>query len=300
MKCYMHVNYLEHILPVSEIMRQCASAGYDGIELRGWDVNNKMSQMEYLESVASEASDHRLDLVFGCRNESFSSDERVRRQSLETLKTILDFSAAHGGRILNVFAGATFAKDVPRSHFEMNGSACAGEEQWRMTVEYFQQAADHAAPLNMDICFETHNGYLHDLAEPTCRLLDRIDRPNAKANFDYGNIHLNRKNRGLINEMNMLAGRIGYAHLKNLVSLNQFESRAFFRTPLDAGDINHFVLLRHLLGGGYRGPLTIENTMPGDKRRWMHHDLAYLKSILADLCGCAGHCGNRNDESDLF
>jgi sugar phosphate isomerase/epimerase len=283
MKYYMHVNFLERLFPVDEIIARCADAGYDGIELRNRDSSGKNPLSAYLEHCCGVAARYRLDVVFGGSSLAHAADADARAQSLADLKTVIDISSAHGVRLLNVFTGNLAAPDVPYHHFDAHGSAIATDAQWTAAVDFFQRAGDHAAERGVNLCFETHNVYLHDLGEPTARLVDRIGRKNVLTNLDYGNMYLNRRSQGMDQELQLLAGRIGYVHLKNLRAFNHLDSRLYYATSLADGDINNFLLVRKLLAAGYSGALTIENTMAGDKRRWVEADLAYLKSIIADL-----------------
>jgi sugar phosphate isomerase/epimerase len=283
MKYYMHVNFLERIFPLEEIIRRCAAAGYDGIELRCRDGSGQRSLTAYLEHMGRVARENKLDLVFGGSSLAHDSNADARAKSLDELKTLIRTSAGLGVKILNVFTGNLSTPAQPYTYFEYHGSTLATEPQWAAAVDFFQQAGDVAADQGVTLCFETHNVYLHDLAEPTARLLDRINRTNVKANWDFGNIYLNRRNQGLDKELAALSGKIGYVHLKNLRAFNHFDSRIYHGTSLAGGDINNFVMIRKLLESGYRGPLTIENTSPGDKRAMMTEDLAYLKAIIAEL-----------------
>jgi len=54
MKIYMHVNYLEHVFPIEEIAARAADAGYDGVELHGWDVTKQQPLDEYLRTILDE------------------------------------------------------------------------------------------------------------------------------------------------------------------------------------------------------------------------------------------------------
>ena len=286
---YMHVNYLEHVFPIEEIIPRCAATGYDGIELRGWDITEQRQTADYLTYVHGLTEKHRLKVTFGCRNNTVDPGAAVRRAAMADLKTIIGFAGAKEIPALNVFGGSVMNPSLRFTDFDGNGSAYATEEQWQMTIEYFQEAGDFAAEKGVDLCFETHNCYIHDLAEPTARLLNEIDRPRVKANLDFGNIYINRLNQGMTDEVSLLSGRIGYTHLKNLVSLlPTFDMPVFRSTGLEEGDINNFQLVLEIMKTGYDGIWTIENTMSGDKRNYMHRDLAYLKGIMADARAVLG------------
>lgn len=283
MPIYMHVNYLENAFETAKIIARCADAGYDGIELRGEDESGRLPLLEYLRQTQQECQRRGLGLVYGCGTDAAHPDPAVRRRSLEQLQTIIQFASDHGLPLLNVFGSSVKDSARPASEFDAHGSACATPAQWQTTADHFRAAADFASSRRVKLCLEVHHTYLHDLGASTARLLDLIDSPHVQANFDYGNIYIQRRQKGIAAELAALGGRVGYVHLKNACSLrSRFDLNVFLAAPLKAGDINHVVLLRELRATGYRGVLTLENIMSGDKRAWMREDLAYLKDVLAE------------------
>lgn len=280
MKIYKHVNFLEHVFPIEEIATQALAAGYDGIELRGWDITETLPLDRYLARCIEIAGHRRLELVFGCPNNTTPAG---RDESMQRMKSLIRIAGEGGIKILNVFAEYIKGPQTPYHYFELNGSALATDADFTRTADYFREVGELSAQWDILLCFETHNCYLHDLGAPTARLLKLIALDNVKANFDYGNIFLNRSNLGLDRELAELSSHIGYAHLKNVVAFNHYDSRLLRGSSLADGDINTLVTMRKLLSTGFEGPLAIENILPGDKRRWLREDLAYLRSILADI-----------------
>ena len=281
---FMHVNLLERVFPLDQIVRRCADAGYDGIEFRGRDITGEMPLDEYLDYAWQTARANGLGVVFGCENQTTSPDIGVRTASLEDLMTVIRFAGEHQVKTLNLFTGPVLRDDVPYVNFEFQGSAHATEDQWRWTTEYLQKAGAQAEECGVKLCLETHHGYLHDLAESTLRLIEAVGLRSVQANFDYGNLYLNRKNQGLDKEYETLGEHVGYIHIKNVRSFNAFDSRLYMATPLGGGDINHLLLIRMIKDAGYSGVLTIENTMAGDKCACVNDDLTYLRMVEAE-CG---------------
>lgn len=283
MKCYMHVNFLERVFPLDEIALRAADAGYDGIEFRGWDIDNQCSLNEYLPRAYRAAKNAKLDLVLASMNHTTSPDAEVRRRSLDDLTQLICFAADHGVHIINTFSGALRSESEPSHHFHKHGSAIARDEHFRVTADYFRQAGAIAADHKVKLCFETHSGYLHDLPDPTMRLIKLIDLDNVLVNFDFGNIFLHAHNKGLDNALAVLRGRIGYAHLKNVVSFREQGAPLYRGVPLGDGDINVYLQMRQMLLEEFRGPVAIENVTPGDRRRYITEDLIYFKAILQEL-----------------
>lgn len=283
MKYYMHVNYIERVFDIPEICKRCKGAGFDGIELRGWDRSGKLTQEEYLPKAFDAASSNNLDLVLGCKTEAINSNEELRSQSWEDFKNLLDFAGQHDIKILNVFTGSLVDNSKLYSAFDKQGSALGLELHYKLASDFLQRAGDYAAQYDIDLCLEMHNGYLHDLAEPTAKLLEMVDKPNVKANFDMGNIYLNNKKLSIDDCFNKIGSHIGYLHLKNMIAYEIPDRKLYRGCALDSGDIDNYDLVRRLLAAGYRGPWAMENVMPGDKRPFIRRDLEYVKSILAEL-----------------
>ena len=279
MKIYMHVNYLEHQYPLETIVDRAAEAGYDGVELRGWDVTKQRTVSDYLPEACQLANSRNLELVIAQNLDATNLDPRRRDDSLQEMNTTIRIAADHGVRPMNVFAGHLLAPGAEFFQFCRNGSAAATEDHWFWAVESFRVAAELAAERNVDLCFETHGCFLHDLAEPTCRLVERIEQPNVKITFDYANIHCHPENPGLDRSLALAAPYVGYVHLKNLSVTVSDESSTVIGCSLREGEIDVPMLLEKILLTGYRGPIALENIFEGDKQQMLVEDLAYLRSF---------------------
>lgn len=282
---YMHVNYLEVVMDLEEVINRCADAGYDGIELRGWDRSEQMQTAEYLAKMHGYTQKAGLGMVFVVRNDSANEDKSVRDKELENLKLSVEFAADKGIKTLNCFGSGMVREGAKYFDFDTNGSGLVSDKQWQLTVDYFKQAGEICVKNDVQLCFETHNCYIHDMGEPTAKLVKDIGCPNIKVNFDYGNMLLNNKNQGLEKEFEFIKDMIGYMHLKNMQTLKDRngDQGLFWATPLAEGDINNYVLVKLLFESGYEGILTIENTMAGDKRPLMVRDREYLQQIVDEL-----------------
>ena len=92
---YMHVNDLESILPIEVIIPRCAAVGYDGIELRGWDITEHRQVADYLAYVHGLTQQDGLRATFGCRNDTVNPDAGVRAAAMADFKTIISFNPNH-------------------------------------------------------------------------------------------------------------------------------------------------------------------------------------------------------------
>lgn len=281
MSYYMHVNFIEWLDDLTEIARRCADAGFDGIELRGHDRSGRQPLDAYLAASADAAAAAGLDVVYGCGSESASADEAKRHDSLRDLQAVIRHAGERGYSHMNVFASGMTDPEWPYHQFEKQGSAMFSDDHRQRTVAFFREAGQAAEACGIELCFETHNGYPHDLPAPTLELVNAIDHPRVGVNFDFGNIYLHPDGGTLENAVATLAPHLKYVHLKNMMSLSAFTGGSTYRgTPLRDGDINHEKLVRELITAGYDGPWAIENVMPGDKHHLMQDDLAYLRSVI--------------------
>lgn len=281
MNIIMHVNYLERAMPLDKVVARCADAGYDGIELRDRDRSGRIPLDEYLQWTTELAQRHSLMLVYGSRNNTTeNADVDVE---FERLQQVIRQAATAGSPLVNMFTGLLIPPDVEPRRFELTGSSCATQRNWQASVDYLKQAATLAEQHDIDLCLETHNGYLHDLAKPAAKLVDLVNSPRVKINLDLGNIGLNANAESLTDEIETAGSRIGYAHLKNYTQVRFTSSPGYFMTPLSMGDLNHYILLPQILKHLQGNWLAIENTMPGDKREIMHMDLNYLHKLLDEI-----------------
>ncbi len=278
---YMHVNFLERIYSIEKLIELCAQAGYDGLEMRScMYIKNDLE--DYLDFTFKTAQKNGIGITYGCGNGFYASDEQFKK-SLEDFKKVIDFAGRNNIKTLNAFGNVTVKEGCEYYEFDKNGSACVSSQQYSKTVDYLQQAGKFAKENGVLLCLETHHCYAHDLAEPTIKLLDDIGEDNIRVNFDYGNIFLNKKNLGMEKETEMLLPKTNYLHIKNMRKLTRFGVDAFWGTALQEGDIDNFKWLSLIKEAQYEDIITIENTMSGDRRPYMHQDLAYLKGILNDL-----------------
>ena len=117
--------------------------------------------------------------------------------------------------------------------------------------------------------------------EAVKKLVARIDRPSIGANLDYGNVSGQKERLPLEEAVRAFGDKLHYVHLKNSASLRRVQGR--IATPLGEGEINNRQFIRLLMETGYNGPLCIEAPRAGDREWFAQQDLAYIKSVLADL-----------------
>src|SRR5699024_953698 len=107
------------------------------------------------------------------------------------------------------------------------------EEHYHLASEFFKSAGEVAASHDINLCLEMHNCYLHDLAKPTAKLLEMVDKPNVKANFDMGNIYLNNNSLPIDECFETIGSEIGYVHFKNMICYNWDGGKLYRGCALD-------------------------------------------------------------------
>jgi sugar phosphate isomerase/epimerase len=186
-------------------------------------------------------------------------------------------------RVCNAFTGSLQnpCKNVPYGpNYEYHGSYVAGEDQWKWAVEGYKVVGDAVAKLDLQLAYETHMGYLHDMPEPVKKLVDLIGRPSIGVNLDYGNIIYLKNAPSLKDTIEGLGKRIFYCHLKNSAPL---PTGGRLPTSLADGEINHREYLALLKKIRFDGPIGIEAPRPGDREWFAKQDLAYIRSVMADV-----------------
>lgn len=275
MKFYIHINYFENHYTLEQAFQHAARIGFAGIEVRDRDRSGATPLDDYLNLTAELAKRYGLELVYGCRVSTNAPDPVERDGSLRQFHQVLDQTAKHGHHTVNVFTGGLYQ---PGCTYSQTGSALGTEEDWAASIAALREAADRHPELTLAL--ETHAGYLHDVAKPCLRLLTEVNRPNVTANFDYANIFLNRRGEPMEEAVQLLKGRIGYLHLKDVKVEENAPEGKFEAVPLGQGSIDLPRQLRLLAEAGYSGPICVENTMKVDKLPVAEHDFQALSALV--------------------
>jgi sugar phosphate isomerase/epimerase len=282
----MHCNYAEQGQTIDQMCDLAASVGYEGIEFRRKRAGEGETPEQYLDAVARAVERTGLEHVLfggpGCDLMQADADARARDLD-EYIAFFRDAAKRFDLSVCNTMAGPLLNTDAAYYEFEKNGSAIATDEQWQWATEGFQTLGDLAAELGFKLAFETHNGYIHDLAAPSRKLIDLIDRPSVGVNMDLGNILLHVEGESTPEAVRICGDRTYMVHLKNFFQLPGATHQNWVQCALGDGIINNREFLECLGNVGFAGPLAIEAPRPGDRQWFARQDLEYLRSLLADL-----------------
>ncbi|SIO66059.1 inosose dehydratase [Singulisphaera sp. GP187] len=148
------------------------------------------------------------------------------------------------------FAGHWFA--VP---LVISGAGQPADAAERKTViDHLRQIGDTAGELGITVALETHKGPTQN-AEAMLALMDELDHPQVRLNFDTGNIGYYNDGVNPADELEKVKHLVRNVHVKD--SRGGFEDW-YFPAVGDGGAVD-FTRIREILDGvGFAGPYTIE------------------------------------------
>lgn len=274
----MHINYFESGYTLATLFDKAKFYGYDGVELRG--AREGLTPAKYVAAVQKEMKRTGLSVVMAnpCNLNTPCPTERA--QEVEKAIDLLKRAAGIGVQLFNTMAGSMVAAGVPYSDFHLNGSGCATWEQWAWAVAGFQQLGAVAEELGVRMAFETHNGYIHDLAKPTAEFLKQINSPAIGANLDMGNIVLNKNGESLQDALAILGDKVYYNHLKNIFKPSV---GGYIVCSLKDGVIDNRVWAQTLKDTGNNCPICLEAPRQGDRDLFAKEDIEYFRWVLEGL-----------------
>jgi sugar phosphate isomerase/epimerase len=157
-------------------------------------------------------------------------------------------------------------------------SRSASEAVWSRTVAEIQQASERAAKLDLTLAAEMHAGTLADSAEAAVRLVQAVDRPNFRLNYQIASV---RDGQTPEQRLEMVLPWVAHVHAQNYDQLVAHEADPVRRVPLSVGVASYPRLLGMLRDAGYQGCVAVEFAFDetGDKKAALREDLAFLKSL---------------------
>lgn len=277
----MHINYFEQGQSIDYLVCQAKQLGYDGIEFR----RNRTREFpdetpeSYLDEIkrCTERYDLRYVLFGGPGIEVMTQDKAKIKQEIDEYKYFLEAADKRFElSVVNFMTGWLPKPGAVDYEYETYGSFCAEDWHWENAAEACRTLADFAP--HVKFAFETHMGYLHDLAPSAKKLVDAIDRKNFGINLDYGNaVYFKDGTFPTLEESIDICGdKLFYTHFKN--STVGIPRR--LPTALSQGDINHRAFIKKLQEVDFTGLLGIEAPRSGDREWYAAEDIAYLKAVI--------------------
>ena len=256
--CLCTISYREKLLDVA--LEAAARVGFEAVELWGREPH---VVEEYDESRIKGIRHMVEDLgltapVLGSYHYFGKTTHREDSVSLvDTLHT------AHG---LHTPIVRVWASDV--------ASAKASPEVWETTVAEAQAACDRAAKMNVIFAAEMHDHTLADTGESAKRLVEEVNRPNFRLNFQVStDFHEDQMAR-----LAMVLPYVVHMHCQNFVPGGH---DGYKRVALDAGFVDYRPFMDRLHEAGYNGIVAVECAAEeGEgKERSLKKDLDYLVAL---------------------
>jgi inosose dehydratase len=148
------------------------------------------------------------------------------------------------------FAGHWFAVPVVISGAGQPSNA----DERRTVIEHLRQIGDTAGALGITVALETHKGPTQN-AEAMLALMDEIDHPQVRLNFDTGNIAYYNRGFDPADELEKVKHLVRNVHVKD--SRGGYEDW-YFPAVGEGGHVD-FARIRQILDGvGFAGPYTVE------------------------------------------
>ena len=159
------------------------------------------------------------------------------------------------------------------------GAAKATKKQWDQTVGQVQEACDRAARLNLVLAAEMHDDTLADSADSSLRLLELVDRPNFKLNFEVAHREVEEKP---VDRLERVLEHVVHVHLRNFATHAGENGDRPQWAPISEGLIDYMPLLDLLVSSKYDGCYALEFACREGtgKRESLAADLTYLKSLF--------------------
>ena len=278
----MHINYFEQGQTIDYTIRRAKVLGYDGVEFRRARKVPDETPESYVDELARCASRYGMEYILfgGPGINVMTQDEAVIRAEIDGYKHFLDVADKKLNlTVINFMTGWLSKPGAVSYEYETYGSFCAEDWHWETAAKACQEIADYAP--HVKFAFETHMGYLHDLATSSRKLVDMIDRPNFGINLDYGNSVYFKKGTypSLEESIDICGDKLFYTHWKNSVPGSPRRAAC----ALSQGEINHRQYLKKLMEVNFSGLLGVEAPRPGDREFFAREDIEYVKSLIADL-----------------
>ena len=153
---------------------------------------------------------------------------------------------------------------------------------WRACVTAYQELADHAAEVGVQLTLEMYEDTFLGSAASSVRLIEHIGRNNVGLNPDIGNLV---RAQGPIEPwqqiMTATVPYMNYWHVKNYFRMEDPGRGLVFTTPapLDGGFIDYRKAVAQAVQGGFRGALLVEH-YGGDGLWQSARSRDYLRHLL--------------------
>ena len=241
-------------LPFEDVLDLAVKAGFDGVEPWGKPDHLPAVYDPDITRRASEAVRARGIKVSQYGSYANPTEETFAQDMEDALKIARDFETDK----IRVWAGRS-------------GSADAYEAQWETAISGFRTFSDRAADLGMTLAVEMHNGRLSDTSEGCFRLLEGVDRPNFRLNFQPMFTHAPEKT---LEEARKVAPYVVTVHAQNYVEVGSNR-----RALIAEGLVDFATVVADLRKAGFDGYLEVEFVREEEVEASLMADAQFLRSL---------------------
>ncbi len=240
-------------VPVDEAFAHLAQLGFDGVELTV--IPGYTTELERLDGAERKRikqllQRHRLDLPAIASHSSLLSEDPVaHRENMARLKGAIDLAV-----------DLTQGDAVPA----VNTTPGSRTEVWSqilgLLVERTRELVDYAESRGVTIAMEPHVGAVIDKPEKMLQLLELVNSPFLKVNFDIS--HFDIQGIGIEESVSKLAPRSVHTHVKDQRGrVPNYE----FLIPGE-GTFDYVIYLKAMQAHGYKGYITVEVSIMVQRR----------------------------------
>lgn len=216
------ISLRHHLISIEQIAEWASSHGFQGIELWGVHAKNLEERTDYN---GDWLSSFRLSVPMVS---DYLPVEGDRTEVAKKAKGLCRLTQRWGARKLRTFAGGQSSAQV----------STEDRKDWITRLkEMCAIAADHGVSLVV----ETHPKTLADTQASTLQLVEEIDHPSLKINFDV--IHVWESGANPVETFRLLLPVISHLHLKNITDRERLQVFAPANVYAPAGDRSAMVSL---------------------------------------------------------
>jgi sugar phosphate isomerase/epimerase len=241
--------------PLGPTLEVFSRLGLCDIDLNLHHILEEGMEVESIREIAA-VRDLRIWVVSGGWCDFFQTGPR-HDETIRSVARQVDLARTLGALQLRLFFGRLKYEDYSRTAFET------------VSMHLLQLSDQHP---DMLFNFENHDGA--SLRPEVCReILQRVDRPNIRMNFDP--INFERAGVDALTALGIVRPTVGHVHLKGLDGGEFCE--------FGAGDVDLLPVLHDLQASGYRGGFSVEYEGPRDGTVRLYESIKRVKDAVARL-----------------
>ena len=276
-KIFLHGwNYREQ--PFELAARRAREFGFDGIEAYPGHFSDPDDTLESQKQLKAVAESEGIKLAVGSLQMDTTTDDEAARR--EILASCGDYVAALAELDFDLINGWIGPLSSASGSYHDSGSAMATDAHYDRAIEAASLIARAAEAAEIDVVFELHMNMLHDTVRSALRIIEAVDSPRLKINYDPANMHGYDHAEPPDEAVKGAAPYLAYAHLKNC---RRFGRDTDYHYPLRSGDLDYSVILRGMYNTGFRGPYCLEYSGAGDRNAQTKEDYDYLRGLLDEI-----------------